>query len=118
MLSHKFKKTIIPTKIIKDRQIIHIDRITDNSLIIRGYVVFSEKMRLKKVVLDGRHPNSNPKTKEFCIPSSLRDRTINSDLILHLERAIKTYNFDDCYFSPWSAIKKRRVYGENRRCIS
>jgi len=113
MISTFFKKRLVPSKIIKDRKIIHIDGIFDDSLIIKGYTLYSENSKLRRAIINGRHPNSNPKNNEFCIPKMLINRRIDVDLLLHLDRAIKTYNFDDCYFSPWSALKIRRVYEGN-----
>jgi hypothetical protein len=61
------------------------------------------------VILNNPHPNANPKTGEFCIPSYLRDYTINEKTLQFTENMLRCFNLDNCYFTPWSEIEYRKI---------
>lgn len=105
---------IVPSKIIFRRSVIRIRRILNPCFVIRGYNILCDGRNLYRVYLQGDHPNQDPKSKEFCIPNMLKKKEISKDLILHLERSIRTYNLDDCYFSPWQAIETEEEYDGRR----
>ena len=81
-----FKKIIVPTRVVYQNSIRIITRI-NLDFVINGYSIYlDEESRLEKVIVNGKHPNSNPDTNEFCIPSSA---SINND---SLHKKLLTYN--------------------------
>lgn len=100
-----FKKTVVPTRVIYGYSIRLITKI-NLDFVINGYSIYlDEESRLEKVIINGKHPNSDPDTNEFCIPIPFKNMfKITKSYRKRLEGMMATFNMNDCYFSPWYAF--------------
>lgn len=96
---HIFCKTIIPSKIIKNRKVFKIIHL-DNRYVIKGFVVITIKNKVQKVLLNGFHPNCDYNTYEFCLNENKKDVNLNEEIIEAIVMNINTYYLDNCYFEP------------------
>ena len=67
---------------------------------IRDYTIFITEGIVVKVKTDSPHPNKNPETGNFCIPEGMEFDRKHTPVIL--ETMFRTFNLDDCYFTPWT----------------
>ena len=108
-----FKRIIVPTRVIYKNSIRLITRI-NLDFVVNGYSVYlDEESRLEKVIINGRHPNSDPNTNEFCISEPFKNMfKITKSYRRRLENMIATFNMNDCYFSPWYAFSYDKDFSE------
>lgn len=108
----RFKKTIVPTRVIYKNSIRMITKI-NLDFVVNGYSVYLNESGLEKVIINGKHPNSDPNTNEFCIPISFKNMfKITNSYRKRLESMIATFNMNDCYFSPWYAFSYDKTFLE------
>jgi hypothetical protein len=96
-------KEVVP-KIMYYQNKMHDITYVDPSLVIKGYKINLNNSEVESVKLFNSHPNSDPKTNKFCLPSNVIGKKLEEvkDLISYL---LSVYNIDSCYFSPWGLIK-------------
>lgn len=100
------KKIITPNRLIYDNQLFDITSI-DSDYVITEFRIFLEKEKIQKVLINSLHPNCESETQEFCLPSSIKEANFmdNSKIIIkQLEVLLKTFNFKNCYFTPWEVF--------------
>lgn len=102
-------KTIVPKYMVRLGKIYYIDKVKDRRLITVNYKLMLEKGKIESMLLNGSiHPNCDPKTSQFCLPDFIKeiDITENTDgLRNHIERLLKTFYLDNCYFTPWKFVE-------------
>jgi hypothetical protein len=101
------KKKIIPEKLISNDKFFRI-KLIDNKYITREFEIHLnnktkkiEKLRITK----GRHPNCDPKTKDFCMPEFLKEQQFNSESMDLIINMIKLFNFKSSYETPWNSFE-------------
>jgi len=105
--NHSIMEVYVPKKLIFKNEIYEILNISPK-FIINGYKVKTVNGKIDIVTLPCPHPNANPRTGEFCIPSNLRDLDLNKNTIKMIESMLSCFNLDDCYFTPWDEIEYRK----------
>ena len=101
----KFKRIVVPARVIYKDSIRKITSIKTD-FIINGYSIYlDDESKIEKVVINGKHPNSDPETNEFCLSKPFKDSLkISKDSLKSLDKLLSTYNMNDCYFSAWFAF--------------
>ncbi len=79
----------------------------DRDYIIREFDIIVEDMKIKRVILKDKHPNCNPETNEFCLPTEFEGMNLNPSVIPLIEGLLKIYNLENCFYSPWSKFRWR-----------
>ena len=97
-------KILVPKYMIYKSEL-HLITNLDRKYVSKGYIVELADGKIFNVILKGIHPNSNPDNNDFCIPESLYDKEFTDDLKSQIENMIRTFNVDDCYFTPWGGIE-------------
>jgi len=105
--NHSIMEVYVPNKLIFKNEIHEILNL-DSKFIIGGYKVKTVDGKIDMITLSCPHPNANPRTGEFCIPSNLRKLDLNSNTIKMIENMLCCFNLDDCYFTPWDEIEYRK----------
>jgi hypothetical protein len=96
----KINMKIIPDKIIFNRKIYEIKNV-DKSLQIDGFEIYLDKEKnVEKIVLNGQHPNANPKTKILCLSEEIIGKQFEEKLVPTIYSFISLYNLDHCFFRP------------------
>lgn len=118
IVNHIVREVYVPHKLLYRNQIHEIIDI-DPKFVISGFVIKTVNDKIDQVLLKNPHPNANPKTGDFCIPSSLREHELSKNTIKMIENMLCCFNLDDCYFTPWDEIKyqKQEVIGAWKRNI-
>ena len=101
------KKKIIPEKLITNKEFYKI-KITDNTYIVEEFIVHidNKTKKIEKIrITKGRHPNCDPKTKDFCIPEFLKEKEFNSESLDIIINVIKLFYFDSSYEKPWYSFQ-------------
>lgn len=105
-----YKERIIPNKLILDSKFRKI-KITNSEYYIDKFTVYlNENNHIEKLIIDtGKHPNCNPKNKEFCLPDLVKNINFIEynnfkpmDLIISM---LELYNFNSSYFQPWNEFE-------------
>ena len=104
---HEIRELYVPNKLIFRNEVYEIIDI-NRKFTIKGYVIKTVDGKVDMVILNNPHPNANPRTGEFCIPSYLRSYTLNEKTLQFIESMLRCFNLDNCYFTPWSEIEYRR----------
>lgn len=105
--NNKVMTHISPRKLIFKNELYNITELSEK-FEIKNYIVKTVNGKIDMVILNNPHPNANPRTGEFCIPSSLRKHELTEntkDMILSM---LSCFNLDDCYFTPWDEIQYER----------
>ncbi len=100
---HRFNFDIIPNRLIYKRHIIPMT-LKDNRYIVRGIDIITLSDIVVGLQINGSHPNADSNGM-FCLPSFIK-RQFDNNITTALICIIKTFNLDDCYFTPWDAIEK------------
>ena len=95
---HMYGKKIIPDTVIKNKRVHNIIYIHEQYH-INGFVIITEHDQIKKVLLNGFHPNCNYDTYEFCINDSKKNKKISNEILRGLITNFKTYYLDNCYYT-------------------
>lgn len=103
MNSNIIEKRIVPNKLICNNSLYDIS-LNSDKYIIEKIVIFTNKSnKIEKVfIMDGIHPNCDPKSRELCIPDSIKEMKFNENTIEIIENTIKIFNFDSAFFQPWN----------------
>ena len=102
------KKIIIPSRLIYEKQLYKITKIS-KKYVIREYMITEINGRFDSLFVTTPHPNVNPKTNMFCIPSFIDDSFIDENFKKLLESLMSTFNVDNCYFTPIGDIEYRKL---------
>jgi len=108
MRTMRFKKRIVPNRFFCKKGVFRITEI-NSKYVINEYVIEVDNDRVSKVIINAKHPNSDPRTNEFCLPKSLKGRKLNKLTLLLIESMLSSFHLDDCYFSPLEELKWVRV---------
>jgi hypothetical protein len=103
----KIRKPIAPQKIIHNGDIYQIIDYP-YEYFIKGYKITLMDGRIDDVHINGKHPNAQPGTGEFCLPNELRKIPFNSKTKQFLETILSQYNLNNCYFTPWNEIQYQK----------
>jgi hypothetical protein len=96
--------SILPNKAFyqkRSREIVGLN----SKCVIRKYKVVVDDNKIQKVLLNTKHPNCHPKTKEFCLPKSIIGKEFNRGNRKIIETILRQYNLDDCYYKNWADFK-------------
>lgn len=101
-------------------KVVEVQEIVDlpDEYIIQKYIIITHDGCIDKVLFDAKHPNCDPKTKEFCMPTYLRGVPVNYNSVALLEDSMKYYQFPLCYFQPTEVTFKKsegEIIGRIRR---
>jgi len=92
-----FDRVVIPKRVLYKGHLSNITKL-DDKCIIKKYKVISDMNYINKVILAiGIHPNAHPVTKEFCLPSYIKELPLNQESIDLLEKTMELYNLDNCF---------------------
>jgi len=108
MRTMRFKKKIVPNRFFCKEGVFRITEIA-SKYVINEYMIEVDNNCINKVIIDAKHPNSDPRTNEFCLPKSLKGRKLNKLTLLLIESMLSSFHLDDCYFSPLEELKWVRV---------
>jgi len=101
-------KRIIPNRIIYQKSLYVILDLPEDH-IINGYLIITNHQKIKKIILNGYHPNCDPDNHIYC----LSDKYLNvepTDSVLNIiENNLRTFYFDECYYTLWKSIKYKKV---------
>jgi len=105
MIKHCFNEIIFPDKLLYELKMFNI-KIIDQKYIIKSFEIHTVNNKVDKLIItNGKHPNCNPETFEFCIPHFFKTLDLNSDTIQLIKNMLKIFNFQNCYFQPWLAFE-------------
>jgi hypothetical protein len=97
-----------PSKLIFKNQIYQITDLHEK-FIIKKYKIKTVDNFIDTVSLYNPHPNANPRTGEFCIPSNMRKLKLNKTVKAMIGIMLCNFNLDDCYFTPWNEIEYKKI---------
>ena len=95
-----FKKNLVPTRFFYKGETAKISKV-DKDFIISGYTVYLSGDSIKKVIIEGKHPNAHPVTGEFCLEERIKSYKFDEQLREYIELLMSYFYLDDCYFRPW-----------------
>jgi len=74
------------------------------------YTKVEDGIKVGKVFIDAKHPNSDPRTNEFCVATEIKNlKSIDINVLIPLlEQMFTTYNLDNPYYSPFGDFKYKR----------
>jgi len=98
------KTLLVPRYMIYKNELYNITNL-DRKYVVKGYIVELIDGKIFNIILNGIHPNANPVNNDFCIPESLYDKKLTDEIKNNIENMIRTFNVDDCYFTPWGEIE-------------
>ena len=81
----------------------------DDMFTISKYKIYVTRNKVCKVSIDAKHPNYDDNKDEFCLPSCIKGRIINDNLIQLIEDILETFNLDNCYYNVWGKIKYSKI---------
>jgi hypothetical protein len=96
-------RTISPNKLITSSKCKNI-KVTNNKYIIEEFEIYSNDVtnQIEKIIITkGEHPNCDPTTKIFCIPTCLKGDVLEDSTIEKIVNMIKIFNFESSYERPW-----------------
>lgn len=102
-----FDRIIIPDRAIYNRRLYKM--VAETKFIIKGFKVTIINGKIFKVNIRGKHPNANPKSRDFCIPNVLRKLPLNEESETLIHNKLSCFNLDDCYYTPWSEIELKKL---------
>jgi hypothetical protein len=102
-----FDRIIIPDKAIYRGEPYRMN--VESKFIIKGFKVKVINDKIFQIFIRGRHPNANPKTREFCLPNILRKLPLNEESLKFIHNQLGCFNLDDCYFMPWNEIELNQM---------
>ena len=106
MKQYSITKKIIPERMIYKNKIYRIAKIDPNYIIDKYSIrVTDGKEKLISIKLDADHCNADPHTDLFCLSNNIKFKKLSSDLIKIIEGLIRTYNLNNCYFTPFNFIE-------------
>lgn len=73
----------------------------DEKYIITNYKVYLQEGCIRKIIINAKHPNAHPDTKEFCLDDRIKKVKYNENLKKFIEMVMCNFYLDDCYFKPW-----------------
>jgi len=101
MIRVPVKMEIVPTKLIFKGEVRPITDIVDK-FVFHGFTLhFTDSDLLKRVVINGVHPNCHPTSGELCLPKDLKFKKSDETIIPTVANLLQTFNLDDSYFQPW-----------------
>ena len=102
-----FDLIIIPDKAIYRGNIYELQ--VSTNFIMKGFKVITMNDKIFEVYIRGKHPNANPRTREFCLPPVTYKLPINKDSENLIYNKLMCYNLDDCYYIPWNEIELNQL---------
>lgn len=111
IINHEITNFIRPRKLIFRNKLFNITRLAKKYDIV-SYIVKTVNGKIDMVILNNPHPNAVPRTGEFCIPNSLREKELNDESKSMITSMLTCFNLDDCYFTPWDELnyEEQEVY--------
>jgi len=94
-----YEGQIIPTRMIKDKNVYEITYLHPQ-FIIHGFMVMTEQDLVRHITLFGYHPNRDPATSLYCLPTYKKGVKFDQKYYEMLLTNIKTYYLDDCFYTP------------------
>jgi hypothetical protein len=107
ILNTTIRTHISPRKLIFKNELYSITKLAEK-FEIKNYIVKTVNEKIDMVIINNPHPNANPRTGEFCIPSSLRKHKLSDKTNSMIVSMLSCFNLDDCYFTPWDEIQYER----------
>lgn len=106
MKQYSITKKIVPERMIYNNKIYRITKIDPNYIIDKYSIrVTDGKNKLISIKLDADHCNADPYTDLFCLSANIQYKKLTGDLIKTIENLIRTYNLNNCYFTPFNYIE-------------
>jgi hypothetical protein len=106
MKDYIINKKIVPERMIYNNKIYKITYINSNYIIDKYSIrVTDGKEKLISIKLDADHCNCDPITDIFCLSANVKYKKLSNDLIKIIENLIRTYNINNCYFTPFNFIE-------------
>lgn len=106
MKQYLITKKIVPERMIYNNKIYRITKIDPNYIIDKYSIrVTDGKNKLISIKLDADHCNADPYTDLFCLSANIKYKKLTGDLIKTIENLIRTYNLNNCYFTPFNYIE-------------
>lgn len=106
MKQYEIIKKLVPERMIHNNKIYRITKIDPNYIIDKYSVrVTDGKNKLISIKLDADHCNADPYTDLFCLSANVKYKVLSNDLIKLIENLIRTYNLNNCYFTPFNYIE-------------
>ncbi len=97
--THIFINTIIPNRVIKDKNVYKIVYL-DGVYHLDGFEVSTENDKVNNIRVFGFHPNCDAETDNFCLPDFKKGVYLTSDYLKLIITNIQTYYLDNCFFNP------------------
>jgi len=100
-----FKKRIIPNKFFYEGKVFRITEISSKYIITECKIEVTNNNAIKRVIINAKHPNSNPENNEFCLPKRLKGEELNKLTLVLIEDMLSSFHLDDCYFLPLEELR-------------
>ena len=104
------KKRIVPDKLMSCSTLYYIT-ITNPKFIINEYeICVGNNKKIEKIkLLEGKHPNCDPQTNEFCIPDFIKKLEIDDKVLEIIENMFKIFNFESSFYQPWADFEIKKI---------
>lgn len=96
---HIYEGQITPNRVVMKKNVYEITYIHEE-YIINGFCVKTENDFVHQITLFGFHPNRDPDTNLYCLPDYKKGVKYTEQYYQTLLTNIKTYYFDNCFFTP------------------
>lgn len=109
MKTKLYKKRIVPNRFFYQGKLFRITEISLDYVITECRIEVNNNDTINKVLINAKHPNSDPKTNEFCLPECLKGAELNKLSLRTIEDMLSSFHLDDCYFLPSEELKWERL---------
>jgi hypothetical protein len=95
-----FPLEISPTHMFKENKLFKIKDCNDNFK-INGLTFITKNNKVQSIkIMNGVHPNMNPKTREYCIDEQLKNKQFDISYLFMIISLIETWHLNNCFRKP------------------
>lgn len=95
-----FPLEILPIHMFKENKLFKIKDCNDNFK-INGLTFITKNNKVQSIkIMNGVHPNMDPKTREYCIDEQLKNKKFDMSYLFMIISLIETWHTDNCFRKP------------------
>jgi hypothetical protein len=110
-----FPLEISPTHMFKENKLFKIEDCNSNFK-INGLTFITKDNKVQSIkIMNGFHPNMDPKTREYCIDEELKNKEFDISYLFMIISLIETWHINNCFRKPnpkhYKIIKMPKIGG-------
>lgn len=95
-----FPLEIYPTHIFKENKLFKI-KDCNNNFKINGLTFITKDNKVQSIkIMNGSHPNMDPKTREYCIDEKLKNKEFDMSYLFMIISMVETWHLNNCFRKP------------------